>query len=410
VTGEHSNGHYHGASEVDLGAIVAAVEAGRGVVKHTPVVSSVTVSNAVGGTIVLKAENLQRTGAFKIRGAMNKLATLGPAAAGGVTAGSAGNHAQALAFAAHHHQVPCEIFVPNGASITKIESCRSYGAIVHEGGAGLDDAMHASRERAASAGLVFCHPFDDPAVIAGQGTLGLELLDDIPDLACVIVPLGGGGLAAGIATAVKALKPEVRVIGVQAAVCAPYLGDKPALGPVATLADGIAVKSPGRVTRPMIERLVDELVAVDEEAIADAMVLLMERAKLYVEGAGAVGVAALTSGAVTPAATGTTCVVLSGGNVDLGLLPGLIRRHETQAGRRLTVFVRIDDRPGGLARLLEIFAGCGANLLEVQHVREGLDLHVRETGVRASFEVRGREHAQAALSAANAAGYAITVE
>ena len=167
-----------------------------------------------------------------------------------------------------------------------------------------------------------------------------------------------------------------------------------------TLADGIAVKHPGAVTRPLVEHWVDEVVAVDEDTIADAMVLLMERAKLYVEGAGAVGVAALMSSAARPAADGTTCVVLSGGNVDLGLVPGLIRRHETQAGRRLTVFVRIDDRPGGLARLLDIFATIGANLLEVQHVREGLALHVRETGVRASFEVRDREHATAAVAAA----------
>ena len=183
------------------------------------------------------------------------------------------------------------------------------------------------------------------------------------------------------------------------------LGAQPADGPVLTLADGIAVKHPGAITRPLVERWVDEIVAVDEDTIADAMVLLMERAKLSVEGAGAVGVAALMSRVATPASRGTTCVVLSGGNVDLGVVPGLIRRHETQAGRRLTVFVKIDDRPGGLARLLSIFAEVGANLLEVQHVREGLDLHVRETGVRASFEVRGRDQAAAAIAAAKEAGY-----
>jgi len=247
-------------------------------------------------------------------------------------------------------------------------------------------------------------------VIAGQGTLGLELVDDIADLACVVVPLGGGGLAAGVAIAVKSMRPTVRVVGVQASVCAPYLGDAPADGPIVTLADGIAVKSPGAITRPLVERWVDEVVAVDEDTIADAMVHLMERAKLYVEGAGAVGVAALMADLVAPPRDGTTCVVLSGGNVDLGVVPGLIRRHETQAGRRLTVFVRIDDRPGRLAELLGIFAGSGANLLEVQHVREGLALHVRETGVRASFEVRGRDHALAAIAAAGSAGYAIVEE
>jgi threonine dehydratase len=232
----------------------------------------------------------------------------------------------------------------------------------------------------------------------------------VPDLACVIVPLGGGGLASGTAIAVKTLRPEVRVIAVQAAACAPFLASQPADGPVVTLADGIAVKHPGVITRPLVERWVDEVVAVDEDTIADAMVLLMERAKLYVEGAGAVGVAALMSGVASPAPQGATCVVLSGGNVDLGIVPGLIRRHETKAGRRLTVFVKIDDRPGGLARLLAIFAGIGANLLEVQHVREGLALHVRETGVRASFEVRARDHAEAAINAAREAGYDVHEE
>ena len=301
---------------------------------------------------MLKAESLQRTGAFKIRGAMNKLASLGAAAANGVTAGSAGNHALALAFAARHYGVRCDIFVPTGAPITKIEACRAFGAEVVEGGASLDEAFAAARDRAHERDMAFCHPFDDAAVVAGQGTLGLELVEDLPDLACVVVPVGGGGLAAGTAIAVKSVLPDVRVIGVQAEVCAPYAGRASPTGPVVTLADGIAVKHPGELTRPLIEQWIDELVVVDEDAIADAMVLLMERAKLYVEGAGAVGVAAISSGLIKPAAAGTTCVVLSGGNVDLGVVPGLIRRHETEAGRRLVVFARIDDRPGALVRLL----------------------------------------------------------
>ncbi len=395
---------------VDLKAIRAARHAGRPLVVHTPVLPSAALSDRAGAPVVLKAENLQRTGAFKIRGGMNKLASLGDAARNGVTAGSAGNHAQGLALAARHHGVPCELFVPAGAPISKIEACRAYGAIVHEGGASLTEAVAASQARAASAGLVFCHPFDDEVVVAGQGTLGLELVDDLDDLVCVIVPLGGGGLAAGTAIAVKSQRPDVRVVGVQAQACAPYLGHPPPDGPVATLADGIAVKSPGEVTRPLVEEWLDDIVAVDEDAIADAMVLLMEQAKLYVEGAGAVGVAALLGGLVPPAASGSTCIVLSGGNVDLGVVPGLVRRNETEAGRRLTVFVRIDDRPGRLAELLGIFATSGANLLEVQHVREGLTLHVRETGVRASFEVRGREHALAAIGTARAAGYPIVEE
>ncbi len=322
-----------------------------------------------------------------------------------MTAGSAGNHAQALAFAARHFGVPCDIFVPAGAPITKIEACRAYGATVVEGGVSLDEAVAAARARALEQGMAFCHPFDDPAIVAGQGTLGLELLDDLPDLSCVIVPVGGGGLAAGVAIAVKSVRPAVRVIGVQAAVCAPYAGGRSPDGPVITLADGIAVKRPGALTGPLIAQWVDELVAVDEDAIADAMILLMDRAKLYVEGAGAVGVAAVSSGLVTPAPAGTTCIVLSGGNVDLGIVPGLIRRHETRAGRRLVVFAKIDDRPGSLARLLGAFAAAGANLIEVEHEREGVDLHVRETSVHATFEVRSREHADRVVAAVRAAGY-----
>jgi threonine dehydratase len=206
------------------------------------------------------------------------------------------------------------------------------------------------------------------------------------------------------------LKPDVRIVGVQAAACAPYLGHQPPSGSIATLADGIAVKSPGTFTAPLIDQWLDEIVTVDEDTIADAMVLLMERAKFYVEGAGAVGVAALMGGRTAAAPIGTTCVVLSGGNVDLGVVPGLIRRHEHQAGRRLTMFVRIDDRPGGLARLLDTCASAGANLIDVYHVREGLDLHVRETGVRATFEVRGVDHGADVLAAARQAGYRVVVE
>ncbi len=394
---------------VDLDAIRRARETVRPVAKHTPVVSSVTLSDIVGGSVALKAENLQRTGSFKIRGAMNKVASLASGAGvprvDGVTAGSAGNHAQAIAFAAQHHGLGCEIFVPAGASIGKIEACVAFGATVNESGASLSEAVEAAKARAAAKGWAFCHPYDDPVVIAGQGTLGLELLDDIDDLSLVIVPIGGGGLAAGLAIAIKSIKPGVRIVGVQAATCAPYSGQAPPVGPVATLADGIAVKSPGVITRPLIEHWVDEIVTVDEDSIADAMVLLMERAKLYVEGAGAVGVAALLAGRVTPAPSGTTCAVLSGGNVDLGIVPGLIRRHENAAGRRLTVFATIDDRPGGLAQLLTAFAGAGANLIEVEHVREMLGLHVRETGVHATFEVRSPQHATQVVEAVRASGY-----
>ena len=388
-------------------SVRAARAAGTGVVKHTPVTESAALSDMCGGTVVLKAENLQRTGSFKIRGAMNKIATLGDAATSGVVAGSAGNHAQAIAFAARKRGIPCEIFVPSGASLSKMESVRSYGATLSEGGDTLDAAVSRARERAAETGMNFCHPFDDAAVMAGQATLGLELLEDINDLSTVLIPLGGGGLTGGVACVLKQANPNITVIGVQVRACAPYANVPPADGPIVTLADGIAVKWPGEVTRPVVERYVDDIVVVEEDSVADAMVLLMDRSKLYVEGGGAVGVSALISGIVKPARTGSTCIVLSGGNVDLGIVPGLIRRNETKAGRRLIVFARISDRPCGLAGLLALFARNGANIVEVEHVREGVDLHVRETGVQAVLEVRGAEHADAVIEAARAAGYGI---
>ena len=381
-----------------------------GIAARTPVIASAALSDLTGRPIWLKAENLQRTGSFKLRGALSKLDQLGDAAANGVTAGSAGNHAQSLAFAAQTRGLACEIFVPVGAPIAKVEAARHYGATVREVGESLTEAVAAAKYRAAEGNLAFCHPYDDPAVVAGQATLGVELTEDFgASLRHVIVPLGGGGLASGVAIAVKRFDPTIRVTAVQAAACAPYVTGAVPDGAVVTLADGIAVKQPGVITRPLIERWIDEIVIVEENAIADAMVLVMERAKLVVEGAGAVGVAALMSGRVTPAADGTTCVILSGGNLDLNVVSGLIRRNETQSGRRLILFARISDRPGGLARLLTIFADSGANLVEVEHVREGLSLHVRETGVQAVLEVRGPDHAKAVIANAEAAGYAITV-
>ena len=397
----------HTDDPISLGSVQAARQAGLGVVKRTPVTESAALSEMCGGQVVLKAENLQRTGSFKIRGAMSKIADLGDAASAGVVAGSAGNHAQSLAFAARHRGVPCRIYVPAGASLSKMEAVRSYGAELSEGGDTLTDAVALARSHAESTGMNFCHPFDDPAVVSGQATLGLELTEDIADLEQVIIPLGGGGLTGGAAWVLKSLLPGVRVVGVQVRACAPYAGMPPADGPIVTLADGIAVKWPGEITRPLVEKYVDEIVVVEEDTVADAMMLLLDRSKLYVEGGGAVGVSALLSGAVKPGRKGATCVVLSGGNVDLGVVPGLIRRHETKAGRRLIVFARISDRPGGLAGLLSLFAANGANLIEVEHVREGVDLHVRETGVQAVLEVRDASHADAVVAAAAAAGYGI---
>ena len=396
------------AVDISLEEVRLIGERDRRIVTHTPVAPSAHLSERYGGSVVLKAENLQRTGAFKIRGAMNKLATLGESARRGVVAGSAGNHAGALAFAARQFGVPCEIYVPAGASLSKIAACRGYGATVHEGGESLDVAVALAQARANETGMVFCHPYDDPVVVAGQATLGVELIDDIPDLAQVIVPLGGGGLLSGVALTVKQFDPSIKVIGVQISSCAPYIYGTAPLGPVPTLADGIAVKVPGDVTAPLIEKWVDEIVDVDEDGVADAMMLLLERSKLFVEGGGAVGVSALIAGRIKPAERGTTCVVLSGGNADLGLLTGLVRRHETNSGRRLIIFARISDRPGGLARLLTVFAQYGANLIEVEHVREGVDLHVRETGVQVVLEVRGRDHTETLIAAAKAEGYEIS--
>ena len=395
-------------AQIEPRAFIDARERGRSVVLHTPVVPSAHLSELTGSTILLKAENLQRTGAFKIRGAINKITMLGDAAKRGVVAGSAGNHAQALALAAKTLGVACEIFVPKGASLTKIAACRHYGATVIEGGDNVEVAVQAALARAAETGMAFCHPYDDIDIVAGQGTLGLELLEDIDDLATVVIPLGGGGLLSGAAVAIKQQRPSVRIIGVQVEGCDPYVSKKAPEGVFTTLADGIAVKKPGLVTAPLVDEWVDELVSVSEDSVADAMVLLMERSKLLVEGGGAVGVSALITHAITPAKSGSTCIVLSGGNVDIGLLPNLVRRHETKSGRRLNVFVRLPDRPGALAGFLEVLAAHDANIVEVQHVREGVELHARETGVHVVLEVKNKEHGRAVIAATRERGFSIS--
>ena len=365
----------------------------RSLVKHTPTVSSTVLTDLCGGEVMLKAENLQRTGSFKIRGALNKLHALGESCAQRGHCRQRRQPRPGFGLCGACHGVPCEIFVPSGASLSKIAACKGYGGTVIEGGDTLDDAVAAAHVRSQAGGLAFCHPFDDIDVITGQATLGLELFSDVSDPQHVIIPLGGGGLASGVAIALKLQNPSIRVTAVQVDSCAPYLNSTVPGGAIVTLADGIAVKRPGATTRPLVERWIDEIVVVDEDMVADAMMLMLERGRLVVEGAGAVGVAALLSGRITPARRGQTCVVLSGGNVDLGVLPGLVRRNETRAGRRLIVFARISDRPGGLAKLLSTFARSGANLIEVEHVRDGVDLHVRETGVHVVLEVKGTEHA-----------------
>ena len=390
--------------------IARAAASGAGVIRETPVVSSRTLTERVGGTVALKAENLQRTGSFKLRGALAKIAALGPEAGRGVVTASAGNHGQAVAYAARSRGLRCEVFMPAGAPIGKAEAASELGAEVQLIGSTVDESLAAARERADASGLAFIHPFDDPDVIAGQGGLGLELLEQVPDMSRVIVPVGGGGLVSGVAIAVKSERPEVEVIGVQVATCAPFPASLAAGEPVAvhsalTIADGIAVKRPGELTLSLIERWVDDIVLAPEDDVAEGMVFLLERAKLVVEGAGAVGVAALLAGTVRPAETGTTVLVLSGGNVDAGLLADVARRHESQSGRRLVLLARIPDRPGSLALLLSLVGRQGANLLDVEHLREGFDLHVRESAVQLVMETRGAAHALEVTAAVREAGY-----
>jgi threonine dehydratase len=380
------------------------------VAKRTPVLPSLTLTEQVGADVTLKAESLQRTGSFKLRGALNKLAALGEGCRRGVTAGSAGNHAWALAHAARARGVPCEVFMPVEAPLSKVEGCSALSATVHRGGTSVEDCVAAARERAQEAGMAFVHPFDDADVVAGQGTLGLELLDEVADVAKVIVPVGGGGLASGVAIAMKSARPAIEVVGVQVDTVAAYpeslrRGEPVEVPPGLTIADGIAVKRPGELTLGLIAEWLDDVVVVPEDDVAEAMVMLMEKAKLVVEGAGAVGVAALRGGQVAPAAHGTTVVVLSGGNVDAGLLASIARRHESEAGRRVVVLTRVPDRPGSLARLLSLVGEAGANLVDVEHMREGIDLHVRETAVQLVLETRGREHADDVLARVRDAGY-----
>jgi threonine dehydratase len=405
------------ATDADAEAVAEALaggaaQAARAVIaeraRETPVLTSGTLTERFGGRVLLKAENLQRTGSFKLRGALNRVAALDGER--GVVAGSAGNHAQALAYAASARGVVCEVFMPAEAPVAKVAAVQSYGGLVTLGGASVDECVTAALERSRETGAVFVHPFDDPLVIAGQATVGLELLEQVPDLARVIVPIGGGGLISGMAGVLRLARPQISVVGVQAAACAPFpaalaAGAPLAATPSSTIADGIAVKRPGRLTLPLVERWVDDVVVVSEEDTAEAMVLLMERAKLVVEGAGAVGVAALMAEAVRPASEGATVVVLSGGNVDAGLLALLTRRHETAVGRRLRVYTVVADRPGGLAALLECVAGTGGNLLAVEHVREAPHLQVRQTGIELTLETRGAEHAETILAALAAAGY-----
>jgi threonine dehydratase len=395
-----------------LEGLEAVRRASAETVKETPVFSFGELSRRCGGRVVVKAESLQRTGSFKLRGTLAKLRQLDPGPGAGVVAGSAGNHGQALAYAARARRVPCTVFMPLDAPVSKVEAVAAFGATVRQEHGSVDDCVEAARALAAADGLTFVHPFDDLEVVEGQAGVGLELHSQVPDLAQAIVPVGGGGLIGGVAAALKLLRPGVRVVGVQAAGCAPFPGSLAARRPLAvegtsTIADGIAVKRPGELTLGLVERWVDEMVVVDDDSIAEAMVMLAERGKLVVEGAGAVGVAALLSGAVAPAEPGTTAAILSGGNVDAHVLAAIINRHETGAGRRARLFTRISDRPGGLAELLRTVAEARANVLDVTHVRDGVSLEVEETGVEVLIETRSSVHRIELVERLRAAGYPV---
>jgi threonine dehydratase len=383
--------------------IEAARERIRGIATVTPVFPTENLSRLAGRTVSLKCENLQRTGAFKIRGAVNKLALLDEAGrAAGVVAASAGNHAQAVAWAARAFGVAATIFMPAETPNAKVEATRNYGAEIVLGGEGFDEALTHAQAHAAEHGSVFVHAFDDEVVIAGQGTVGLELAEQCDELETVVVPIGGGGLAAGIALALREVAPHARVVGVQAAACAPFTG---ATEHGFTIAEGIAVKNPGAITRPILDRLVDEIVTVTDEEISQAIVLLSERAKLTVEGAGAAAAAALVGGHVS--GDGPALAVLSGGNIDATTLIQVMRHGLTQAGRYLVVRTRVPDRPGELSKLLALFADERANVVSIEHHREGMDIPVSQTEVEATLGTRDQEHCTQILEALRRLGYPV---
>lgn len=389
----------------DLQAAARAVEAA---VVRTPTIACPDLSERVGSAVWLKAECLQSTGSFKLRGALSRVAALGAAAERGLVTASAGNHARAVAQAARLRGVGCDVFMPRDAPVSKVLAAEELGARVRLEGASVDDTLEQALRLAEQTGAGFVHPFDDLDVIAGQATLGIELLEDVPDLARVVVPVGGGGLASGIGIALRRAGSDALIVGVQAAACAPYVGAL-AGGPVdhgsaMTIADGVAVKQPGTLTLPLLRELLDDLVVAEEDQIADAMVFLAERAKLVAEGAGAIAVAALMSGALPPLA-GTTVAIVSGGNVDSGLLASLLLRHEAEEGRRVRIFTRVPDRPGGLAELLALIATVRANVVSVEHLREAVPLHVRETAVELTLETRGPGHTEEVLGVLAGGGY-----
>ncbi len=396
---------------IDLAEIQAAADLLDGVIRHTPMETSRPLAELVGGPVLLKCENLQRTGSFKIRGAYTRIARLTEAErAAGVVAASAGNHAQGVALAAAMLGISATVFMPVGASIAKLTATRAYGAIVHLVGESLDEALVHAREFAARTGAVLVHPFDHPDVLRGQGTVGLEIIAQCPDVATVVVSAGGGGLISGVAVAVKALRPDVRVIGVQADAAAAWPGSLAAGRPVrllkmATLADGIAVGEPTPLTFTHVSELVDEIITVSEDQLSRAMLLCLERAKLVVEPAGAASVAAIMAepGRFTP----PVVAVLSGGNIDPLVLLHVTQHGLVAAGRFLSLRIEISDRPGSLARLLALVGELGASVVDVEQSRLGSTLALGDVQVDLRLETRGQEHRDELLERLAAAEYSV---
>jgi threonine dehydratase len=391
--------------------VQAARELLGDVVRVTPLEPSRPLSAALGGPVWLKCENLQRAGSYKVRGAYVRIARLSPEdRARGVVAASAGNHAQGVALAAGLLGATSTVFMPVGAPIPKVAATKGYGAHIEFAGSTVDDALVAAHEFAQRTGAVLIHPFDHVDVIAGQGTVALEILEQCPEVGTIVTGLGGGGLLSGIAVAAKAIRPDIRIIGVQAAGAAAYPPSLEAGAPVrlpqlSTIADGIAVGCPGDITFAHVSKLVDDVVTVTEEDISRALLMLLERGKQVVEPAGAVGVAALMSGAVK--AEPPVVAVLSGGNIDPLLLLRLIEHGLAAAGRFLRFTVRCGDQPGELAALLAQIAEQRANVVDVLHTRYNPRLRLGEVEIAMSVETRGAEHSDKLIGALRAQGYTV---
>ena len=398
---------------VDLDDVRAARKLLDGVIRMTPLEHSRVLAAAAGGPVHLKCENLQRTGSFKIRGAYTRIARMtAEERAAGVVAASAGNHAQGVALAAQLLHTRATVFMPVSAALPKVDATRNYGAEVRLAGGSVDEALELATEYAAETGAVLVHPFDHPDIVAGQGTVGLEILEQCPEVRTVLVGTGGGGVVAGIGVAIKAMRPDVAVIAVQAEAAAAYPASLAAGHPIpldrrATMADGIAVGRPGDLPFGLVRNVVDEVVTVSEAAISKALLLCLERAKQVVEPAGAAAVAAVLA---EPRRWEPPMVaVLTGGNIDPVLLMRVVQHGMVAAGRYLSVRVRIADRPGELARLLALVAELGANVVDVEHSRTTSHLDLGEVEVALSVETRGAEHRVELLAALSGSGHAVSL-